>query len=78
LARAHNRRTVLIAAGALVGVAAAGLGGGYWAGGRAADAGRLLTTCQGGEVRTDKDSGRRYCVMAVWLDPPLAPATPRQ
>ena len=41
---------------------------------RAANAEQLLATCQGGEVPTDKGSGRRYCVMARWLDaaPPSA------
>ena len=61
---------MLIAAGVLFAVALACIGGGYWWGYRNASAEHLLQTCQGGEVQ-QKD-GRRYCVMAVWLDP--APA----
>ena len=75
LAQTHDRRSMLLAAATLFGVAAVAAGGGYWAGYRAASAAHVLETCQGGEVHVSQQSGRRVCTMSVWLDP-APPAKP--
>jgi hypothetical protein len=75
LAQTHERRTMLLAAATLFGVAVIAGGGGYWGGYRAATAAHVLETCQGGEVHVSQQNGRRFCTMSVWLDP-ATPAKP--
>jgi len=70
LARAHNLRTVLIAAGVLVGTALATLGGGYWWGRSAAradihqtEAGLQAAFSRGPEAAKD------WLALMIWNDP---------
>jgi hypothetical protein len=75
LAQTHERRTLLLAAGGLFGVAVIAAGGGYWVGHRAGSAAHVLEACQGGEVYVSQQNGRRFCTLSVWLDP-APPAKP--
>ena len=70
LARAHNLRTLLIAAGLLVGVAVAGIGGGYWWGRHAAQA-DIRETEAGLHAAFSRapEAAKDWLALMIWNDP---------